>query len=130
MSVTNRRLALGQIAGISAAGILAAPVPLLASTIDPHLAWHAEAIRLRDLLNGPERPGVTEEDEEAEYDRLHELYDLISTTPAVTLAGVQEQLSVAHYCAETWDGDRNEPVKDALRHAIATIEQLGRRAVS
>lgn len=126
-TTTNRRLALARFAGVSAAGLLAAPASLFASTVEPHLAWHAEMIALRDLLDGPERPGLTEEDEEAEYDRLHELYDLISTTPAETMAGVQEQLRVAHYCAKTWKGDRNEPVEDALQHAIATIERLASR---
>ena len=45
------------------------------------------------------------------------------------MAGVQEQLSVAHYCAETWEGDRNEPVKDALLNALATLKRLSGRAL-
>ncbi len=122
----TRRSALATMAaGILGGGTVAVVATMAAaSQADPHLAWHNEAMRLIDLVNGPERPGVTDADVEAELDRSGDLFDLIAETPAATLAGVCAQLGLAHYCAATWEGDRNEPVEMALRNAVATLERL------
>ena len=110
----TRRALLGT---MGAAGVVGAE--------DPHMAWHAEAIRRRNLLDGPERPGI---DDTAEAEEMFDLERLVAETPAATMAGVREQLRLAHHCAETWKGDRNDPVAAALANALGTLERLGGRA--
>ena len=109
----------------------------LAGADDPHPAWGAEERRRRAALDGPQpahlaHASAAEQDaaDEAALSKVDALMHAIATTPARTVPGACEQVRVALYCAETWQGDRNEPVVAALRNALATLEEIGGRAVA
>ena len=109
----------------------------IAGADDPHPAWGAEERRRRAALDGPQpahpaHASAAEQDaaDEAAAAEVDALMDAIATTPARTIPGACEQVRVALYCAETWQGDRNEPVVAALRNALATLEEIGGRAVA
>ena len=123
----TRRGLLGTLAvGLLGGSAAAAATPLaLADGIDPHGDWWQQSILLRTRID---TESLTDEACDALADEMHTLDDLIAATPAATLAGVCAQLRLAHYCAETWKGDRNEPVEAALQRAIATLERLAGRA--
>ncbi len=53
MTATNRRDLLGRVICASAAGILAAPAPLAAASVDRHVAWGARVARGARLLQRP-----------------------------------------------------------------------------
>ncbi len=104
-------------------------VPLAASAVisaaeagDPHLGWLARQQRLLDRLDGPSIQ--SDDDWDDECGELFEVEDRICTTPAATVPGVHAQLQIALRCAETWEGDRNEPVVAALRNAVLSLQQL------
>ena len=109
----------------------------LAGADDPHPAWGAEERRRRAALDGPQpahlaHASAADQDaaDEAALADVDALMHAIATTPARTVPGACEQVRVALYCAETWQGDRNEPAVAALRNALATLEEIGGRAVA
>lgn len=119
----TRRSVIGTMAAsILGGGTAAAAARLaVAGETDPHIEWWRQSIVIRDRINAEDH---TDAVCDALGDKMYALDDLIAETPAQTLAGVCAQLSLAHYCAETWEGDRNEPVEMALRNAVATLERL------
>ena len=86
---TNRRLAMGRIAGVGLA--VGAHAALGSEGSDPHLAWEREAMRLFGEVNA----ACAADDEtraEALNDTRWELLTKIAETPATTLAGLAVQL--------------------------------------
>jgi len=95
---------------------------------DPHVAWGIEERRRREIFNAqplddPRYATIEEQDDAdmAEFEVIDDLMEAIVTTPARTLAGVQEQVRYALHCNEEWHGDREELVTAALQNALATL---------
>jgi hypothetical protein len=119
-----------------AGAALVAPATLLPAiaaaaegfTPDPHPAWHAE---WRELLTWSNTADTDGRDlaEFAEWDRLVELEDLISLTPARTLVGVRVQLALLHHVV-TEVGIPNDDDVTGLANALATVERLAGEAVA
>ncbi len=120
------------LAGVAAAPALA--LPAVASdngfqmTSDPHPVWWAEWRELLRWCNSG-APGDRELREFPQWDRLEELEELISTTAAVTLAGVRVQLAQLHHVI-TEVGVPNDHDVTGLAHAIATLDRLAGRSVA
>lgn len=117
MTATNRRDLLGRVACASAAGILAAPAPLVAAEVDPHVAWGAEWRAVLDYCNGPGRGGANLDD--TPYgQRVYELQRLIAETPAVTLSGVAAQLAVV------MEFQDSHPDEDAVGQDLVALRNM------
>ena len=124
MTVTNRRDLLGRVAFASAAGILAAPVPLVAAEVDPHVAWGAEWRAVLDYCNGP-GPGDANLEDTPEGQRMFELQELIAETPAATLPGVAAQLALVMEFQDPYpDEDAESQDLVALRNMRDTLWRL------
>lgn len=124
MTATNRRDLLARVACASAAGVLAAPAPLAATEVDPHVAWGAEWRALLDYCNGP-GPWEADLEDTPEGQRMYELQDLIAQTPATTLAGVSAQFEVVLEFEDPHpDEDAGTLVLKALRNMRDTLQRL------
>ena len=84
---TNRRLAMGRIAGVGIA--LGAHGALGIEAPDPHIAWEREALALRAEAAVP---GLGQERFDELFEDYNEIEDLVAETPAMTLAGIAVQL--------------------------------------
>ncbi len=122
MSTTNRRDLLARVACASAAGILAAPVPLAAATVDPHVAWEREALALLDRING--EPEMEQDRFDDLLEEWNALGELIAETPAMTLAGVAVQLRLVKAGFEKGSAVADYAREMAAETALATIEGL------
>lgn len=97
VTTSSRRGAIGQLAEFAGAIALAsagAPNPAQAAGEDPHLAWFAEAERLSAYIDAHPDPERDLEDF-PEWNRVCDLRDLITDTPATTNAGMIVQCDVA-----------------------------------
>lgn len=100
-STTSRRLLLGGMAAISAAGALAAPVV----AVDPHVGWWREHEELDRLYAAHNAEDGSDEDIKGEIlVRQVDLWWLIIDTPATTEAGLlvqakalREGITYGHY---------------------------------
>jgi hypothetical protein len=107
---------------VGAAAAPALALPSIAAAADPHPAWHAEWRELLRWCNTADLGG-RELREFPQWDRLEELEELISTTAAVTLAGVRVQLAQLHHVI-TEVGVPNDHDVTGLANAIATLDRL------
>ena len=124
MNASNRRDLLGRLACATAAGLLAAPVPLAATEIDPHIAWGAEWRAVLDYCNGPGLGAANLEDI-PEGRRMYELEELIANTPAATLPGVVVQLAVVMELHDPYpDNEADSKDLAALRNIRGTVRRL------
>lgn len=110
----------------AAGAALGAQSAVLASAVDPHPAWLAEAWRLRDLINDRSQLRCAAEKDVA-FSEMLRLEDMIATTPASTLLGVHAQLELIHEChfGGSQIGDAEEK---ALLSAMDALARLGERA--
>src|SRR3954464_9887602 len=93
----SRRTLLASAALLAPASLLPAIAAVAAGEDpDPHPAWHAEWRELLRWSNTADTGG-RELREFPQWDRLIHLEDLISLTPARTLAGVRVQLAQLHH---------------------------------
>ena len=130
-TVSSRRTLLASAALVAPAALLPAIAAAASDNDcqiapDPHLAWHAE---WRELLvwSNTADTGGRELHEFPQWDRLIHLEDLISLTPARTLAGVRVQLAQLHHVI-TEVGIPNDDDIAGLANAIATLERLAGEA--
>ena len=87
------------------------------SAPDPHVAWWAEAERLRERIES------SDSDEDALISELNALSDRIAETPARTPEGIAVQVDLAILCDE--EGSTLGPCEVlALRNAHAALERL------
>jgi hypothetical protein len=125
-AVSSRRALLASAALVAPAALLPAIAAAAEQEPDPHPAWHAEWRELLTWSNTAD-VGGRELHEFPQWDRLVELEDLISLTPARTLAGVRVQLAQLHHVI-TEVGIPNDDDIAGLANAIATLERLGGQA--
>ena len=115
---TSRRALL---AGAASAPVLALPVIAAAAEApDPHVAWAAEADRLRPIMAAADADTA-----DALAARMCDLHELIVDTPARTVAGVREQARVLCHVLGLEDGEHDGTYESAAaRNMLATLERL------
>ena len=117
---TSRRTLLG------CAAALAVPAGAAAAAVeaDPHPAWLAAILELRDRIN---TGGLTEEQSDQLFDEKCELEDRLYERQAQTLAGLRAQIAGAVQAVDR--GTFNEEIEGlGLRNALATLDMLAGRA--
>src|SRR5689334_21931928 len=124
--ITSRRTLLAGAALVAPATLLPAIAAVAGQDPDPHPAWHRE---WRELLvwSNTADTGGRELAEFPQWHRLLELEDLISLTPARTLAGVRVQLALLHHVVSEV-GVPNDDDVTGLANALATVERLAGEA--
>src|SRR4051812_358438 len=122
----SRRALLAGAALVAPASLLPAIAAMAEVEPDPHPAWFAEWRELLRWSNTADTGG-RELREFPQWDRLIHLEDLISLTPARTLAGVRVQLAQLHHVI-TEVGIPNDDDIAGLANAIATLERLAGEA--
>jgi len=102
-------------------------VALAAAQTDPHVAWAAEADRLRPIMNAAD-PDTAD----ALAAWIYELHELIVDTPAHTVAGVREQARVLCHVLGLDDGEHGDGTYEvaAARNMLATLERLAGEGVT
>src|SRR3954469_14453812 len=121
----SRRALLASAALVAPATLLPAIAAVAAEQpVDPHLAWAAEADRLRPAMDAAD-PDTAD----ALAGRICDLHGLIADSPARTLAGVREQVRVlCHLLGLDERGDDGTDEVAAARNMLATLERLTREA--